>query len=283
MIKVVGKEAKSYNIPVGAHIAVSDGEKIKAGSVIVKIPRIAGKLRDITGGLPRVTELFEARNPSNPAVISEIDGVISFGGIKRGNREVFVESKDGESKKYMVPVSKYILVQENDFIKSGMPLCEGAITPNDILAVEGPHALQEYLVNEVQEVYRLHGVIINDKHIETIVRQMMRKVKIEDAGDTKFLENEAVDKFDFIEHNDWIYDKKVITESADSENLKVGQIVTLRQLREENSHLRRNDKKVVEYRDVIPATSSPLLQGITKASLGPTLFLQHPSRKPLEF
>jgi len=273
MIKVVGKEAKSYNIPVGAHIAVSDGEKIKAGSVIVKIPRIAGKLRDITGGLPRVTELFEARNPSNPAVISEIDGVISFGGIKRGNREVFVESKDGESKKYMVPVSKYILVQENDFIKSGMPLCEGAITPNDILAVEGPHALQEYLVNEVQEVYRLQGVIINDKHIETIVRQMMRKVKIEDAGDTKFLENEAVDKFDFIEHNDWIYDKKVITESADSENLKVGQIVTLRQLREENSHLRRNDKKVVEYRDVIPATSSPLLQGITKASLGTKSFI----------
>jgi len=199
--------------------------------------------------------------------------VISFGGIKRGNREVFVESKDGESKKYMVPVSKYILVQENDFIKSGMPLCEGAITPNDILAVEGPHSLQEYLVNEVQEVYRLQGVIINDKHIETIVRQMMRKVKIEDAGDTKFLENEATAKFDFIEHNDWIYDKKVITDSADSADLKVGQIVTLRQLREENSHLRRNDKKVVEYRDAVPATSSPLLQGITKASLGTKSFI----------
>ncbi|HIF14297.1 MAG TPA: DNA-directed RNA polymerase subunit beta', partial [Bacteroidetes bacterium] len=274
VIKIVkGKDEASYNIPVGAHVAVSDGDSIGSGHVIVKIPRIAGKLRDITGGLPRVTELFEARNPSNPAVISEIDGVVSFGGIKRGNREIFVESKDGDRRKYMVSLSKYILVQENDFIKAGMPLCEGPITPNDILAIEGPHSLQEYLVNEVQEVYRLQGVIINDKHIETIVRQMMRKVKIEDSGDTRFLENEATDKFDFIKQNDWIFDKKVVSEAGGSEKLKVGEIVTLRQLREENSHLKRNDISIIKFRDALPATSSPLLQGITKASLGTRSFI----------
>ena len=264
---------KSYNLPVGAHISIEDNEKVKAGQVVAKIPRGAGKLKDITGGLPRVTELFEARNPSNPAVIAEVDGVVSFGSIKRGNREVFVEPKDGEKKKYMVPLSRYTLVQENDFFRAGIPLCEGAITPNDILSVEGPHALQEYLVNEVQEVYRLQGVPINDKHIETIVRQMMRKVKIEDAGDTRFLEGEAVDKLEFIHENDEIYDKKVVTEAGESENLKVGQIVTLRQLREENSFLKRNDLKLVEYREAIASTSSPLLQGITKASLGTKSFI----------
>ena len=268
-----GEIVKSYNLPVGAHISIEDNEKVKAGQVVAKIPRGAGKLKDITGGLPRVTELFEARNPSNPAVIAEVDGVVSFGSIKRGNREVFVEPKDGEKKKYMVPLSRYTLVQENDFIRAGLPLCEGAITPNDILSVEGPHALQEYLVNEVQEVYRLQGVPINDKHIETIVRQMMRKVKIEDAGDTRFLEGEAVDKFEFIHENDEIYDKKVVTEAGESENLKVGQIVTLRQLREENSFLKRNDLKLVEYREAIASTSSPLLQGITKASLGTKSFI----------
>ena len=268
-----GEIVKSYNLPVGAHISIEDNEKVKAGQVVAKIPRGAGKLKDITGGLPRVTELFEARNPSNPAVIAEVDGVVSFGSIKRGNREVFVEPKDGEKKKYMVPLSRYTLVQENDFIRAGLPLCEGAITPNDILSVEGPHALQEYLVNEVQEVYRLQGVPINDKHIETIVRQMMRKVKIEDAGDTRFLEGEAVDKFEFIHENDEIYDKKVVTEAGESDNLKVGQIVTLRQLREENSFLKRNDLKLVEYREAIASTSSPLLQGITKASLGTKSFI----------
>ena len=268
-----GEAVKSYNLPVGAHINVGENEKVKAGQVIAKIPRGAGKLKDITGGLPRVTELFEARNPSNPAVIAEIDGVVSFGGIKRGNREVFIESREGDKKKYMVPLSRYTLVQENDFVRAGLPLCEGAITPNDILSVEGPHALQEYLVNEVQEVYRLQGVPINDKHIEVIVRQMMRKVKIEDAGDTKFLEGEAVDKFEFIHENDEIYDKKVITESGDSNNLKVGQIVTLRQVREENSYLKRNDLTPVEHRDAIPSTSSPVLQGITKASLGTKSFI----------
>ncbi|MDX2001111.1 MAG: DNA-directed RNA polymerase subunit beta' [Chitinophagales bacterium] len=268
-IKVTfGDDAKTYNTPVGAHVVVNNGDSVKAGEVIVKIPRVLGKVRDITGGLPRVTELFEARNPSNPATVSEIDGVVSFGPIKRGNREIIVESKDGQVKKYMVPLTKHILVQENDFIKAGTPLSEGAITPSDILAIKGPFAVQEYLVNEIQEVYRLQGVKINDKHIEVIVRRMMRKVLITDAGDTKFLEKESVDKFEFIEENDRIFDKKVITERGDSQNLRVGQIVTLRQIREENSLLRRNDQKLVEYRDAIPATSEPLLQGITKASLG---------------
>jgi DNA-directed RNA polymerase subunit beta' len=269
-INVVGKkeEIKNYNVPVGAHVVVSDGDEVKAGDVIVKIPRVIGKVRDITGGLPRVTELFEARSPVNPAVVSEIDGVVSFGGIKRGNREIMIESKDGQQKKYLVPLTKHILVQENDFIRAGSPLSDGSITPNDILAIKGPSAVQEYLVNEIQEVYRLQGVKINDKHIETIVRRMMRKVVIIDAGDTLFLEGDAVDKFDFIEENDNLYDKKVVTEAGDSQTLKKGQIVTMRQLREENSQLRRNDKKLVEIRDAVPATSYPLLQGITRASLG---------------
>jgi DNA-directed RNA polymerase subunit beta' len=271
MIRVMdenGKELRSYNIPVGSHIAVDNKEKINPGRILVKIPRTMGKVRDITGGLPRVTELFEARNPSNPAKVSEIDGVVSYGKIKRGNREIVITSKDDIVKKYLVPLTKHILVQEGDFVKAGVSLCDGAVTPNDILTIKGPFAVQSYLVNEIQEVYRLQGVKINDKHIETIARQMMSKVFIEDSGDTRFLEKTAVNKFDFIEHNDWIYDKKVITDPGDSQNIVEGEIVTLRQIREENSFLKRNDRKVMEFRDAIPATSSPLLQGITKASLG---------------
>ena len=233
---VKGEEFKIYNTPVGSHVVINDGDTVKAGQVIVKIPRIIGKVRDITGGLPRVTELFEARNPSNPATVAEIDGVVSFGAIKRGNRETIIESKDGQIKKYLIPLTKHILVQENDFIKAGTPMSEGAITPSDILAIKGPFAVQEYLVNEIQEVYRLQGVKINDKHIEVIVRRMMRKVLITDAGDTRFLEKEATDKFEFIEENDRIFDKKVITDKGDSEILRVGQIVTLRQIREENGY-----------------------------------------------
>ena len=268
-LKVVGKgEEKTYNTPVGAHIVVPHGAKVQTGEILVKIPRALGKVRDITGGLPRVTELFEARSPANPAVVSEIDGVVSFGAVKRGNREIAIESKDGQIKKYLVPLTRQILVQENDFIKSGTPLSDGSISPTDILNIKGPFAVQSYLVNEVQEVYRLQGVKINDKHIETIVRRMMRKVVVLDPGDTIFLEGEAVDKFEFTEENDRLFDKKVVTEPGDSENFKSGQIVTLRQLREENSMLRRKDKKLVEVRDTVPATSEPLLQGITKASLG---------------
>lgn len=267
-ILVEGKENKTYNLPVGSHIVVNIGEKVRSGQVLVKIPRVMGRSRDITGGLPRVTELFEARNPSNPAVVAEIDGVVSFGNIKRGNREIMVESKEGMVKKYLVPLSRQITVQDGDFIKAGNSLSDGSTTPSDILAIKGPHAVQEYLVNEIQEVYRLQGVKINDKHIEVIVRQMMRKVRIIDQGDTRFLEDDTVDKNDFMTENDWIYDKKVIVEAGDSEKLHPGQIVTLREIREENSALRRNDKKIVEHRDANPATSSPLLLGITKASLG---------------
>ncbi|HNA58001.1 MAG TPA: DNA-directed RNA polymerase subunit beta', partial [Chitinophagales bacterium] len=263
-----GNEVKGYNLPVGAHIAVEEGEEVKSGQTIAKIPRALGKVRDITGGLPRVTELFEARNPSNPAVVAEIDGVVAFGKIKRGNREIEIESRDGEKRKYLVPLSKQILVQENDYVYAGMPLSDGAITPSDILAIKGPYAVQEYIVNEIQEVYRLQGVKINDKHIETIVRQMMRKMTITDAGDTRFLEDSSVDKLDFLEENDRIFDKKVVTDAGDSTKLKAGQIVTLRQLREENSQLKRADKKPVEYRDAIAATATPLLLGITRASLG---------------
>jgi DNA-directed RNA polymerase subunit beta' len=263
-----GKQQKSYNLPVGSHITVGEGETVQSGQVMVKIPRVIGKLKDITGGLPRVTELFEARNPSNPAIVCEIDGVVSFGNIKRGNREIIIEAKDGVVKKYLVPLTRHILVQESDFIKAGTPLSEGATAPADILSIKGPHAVQGYLVNEIQEVYRLQGVKINDKHIEVIVRQMMRKVTIEDPGDTKFLEGDTVDKFEFFEENDQIFDKKVVTEPGESASLKAGQIVSLRQLREENSQLRRADKKIVEFRDAQPATSSPLLLGITKASLG---------------
>jgi len=262
------KEVKSYNLPVGSHIVIEEGEAVRAGQVIVKIPRILGKLRDITGGLPRVTELFEARNPSNPAIVSEIDGVVAFGNIKRGNREIIIESREGQIKKYLVPLTRHILVQDGDFVKAGTALSDGSITPADILSIKGPFAVQEYLVNEIQEVYRLQGVKINDKHIEVIVRQMMRKVNIEDPGDTRFLEGDTTDKFEFFEENDHIFDKKVVTEAGESTLLRAGQIVTLRQVREENSLLRRSDRKLVEFRDAKPATSSPLLQGITKASLG---------------
>ncbi|MFN5347141.1 MAG: DNA-directed RNA polymerase subunit beta' [Bacteroidota bacterium] len=269
VIKVMsGKEAlKGYNIPVGAHITVEEGARIEPGEILVKIPRQLGRTGDITGGLPRVTELFEARNPSNPAVVAEIDGIVSYGGIKRGNREIIVTSRDGEAKKYLVPLSKHILVQDGDFTRAGTPLSDGAITPNDILSIKGPTAVQEYLVNEVQEVYRLQGVKINDKHFEVIVRQMMRKVIIDDAGDTRFLEKESVNKIDFFEENDQIIDKKVVTDPGDSTTLKAGQILTLRRLRDENSQLKRKDMRLVEARDAIPATSSTLLQGITQASL----------------
>ena len=267
------KDEKSYNIPVGSHLAVENGAKIKAGQILVKIPRNIGKSRDITGGLPRVTELFEARNPSNPAVVSEIDGVVAYGGIKRGNREIFVESKDGIKKRYLVPLSKHILVQDNDFVKAGTPLSDGAITPADILAIKGPTAVQEYLVNEIQEVYRLQGVKINDKHIEAIVSQMMQKVQILDSGDTSFLQGENTDKFTFAEENDKIMDKKVVTDAGQSDKFKPGQIVTARELRDENSQLKRRDLKTAVVRDAVPAVSAPTLQGITQASLKTESFL----------
>ncbi len=268
-----GVEIREYNAPVGGHIMVDDGAKVKTGDILVKIPRSGSLTRDITGGLPRVTELFEARNPSNPAVISEIDGVVSFGGIKRGNREVIITSNQGDSKKYLISLSKHILVQENDYVKAGSALSDGAITPADILKIKGPFAVQQYILNGIQEVYRLQGVKINDKHIEVIVRQMMQKVTIEHPGDTRFLERNAVDKFEVIEENNWIYDKKVVVEENDSPNLKKGQIISARQLREENSKLKRKDKQLVEARDAVPATVSPLLQGITRASLGTKSFL----------
>jgi DNA-directed RNA polymerase subunit beta' len=262
------KDNKMYNLPVGSHIVIEEGVEVKAGHILVKIPRVLGKLRDITGGLPRVTELFEARNPGNPAIVCEIDGIVAFGNIKRGNREIVVESKDGMVKKYLVPLTRQILVQDSDFVKAGSPLSDGQIAPADILAIRGPYAVQEYVVNEIQEVYRLQGVKINDKHIEVIVRQMMKKVEIVDAGDTKFLEEDLEDRFDFIEENDRIYDKKVVTDGGESAKFKPGQIVTVRELREENSILKRADKKVVEVRDAKPATARPVLLGITKASLG---------------
>ncbi|HEU4716449.1 MAG TPA: DNA-directed RNA polymerase subunit beta' [Bacteroidia bacterium] len=258
---------KTYNIPVSAHIVVDDGAKIEAGQILVKIPRALGKSGDITGGLPRVTELFEARNPSNPAVVSEIDGVVTFGKIKRGNREVHVESRTGERKTYLVALSKHILVQENDFIRAGEALSDGSISPGDILAIKGPTAVQEYLVNEVQEVYRLQGVKINDKHFEVIVRQMMRKVEIVDPGDTMFLEQQIANKTDFMEENDRLFGKKVVVDSGDSSSMKSGQIISARKLRDENSMLKRKDMKQVEARDAVPATSSQILQGITRASL----------------
>ena len=267
-ILVEGKDKKSYNLPTGSHIVIDEAEEVKAGQVIVKIPRVLGKLRDITGGLPRVTELFEARNPSNPAIVSEIDGVVSMGAIKRGNREIIVEAKDGVTRKYLVPLTRQILAQDGDFVKAGSALSDGQIAPADILQIQGPFAVQQYVVNEIQEVYRLQGVKINDKHIEVIVRQMMRKVSIVDPGDTKFLEEDLVDKFEFIEENDNIFDKKVVTDSGESTKMRAGMIVSLRELREENSILRRSDKKLIDYRDAKPATSQPTLLGITKASLG---------------
>jgi DNA-directed RNA polymerase subunit beta' len=252
---------------------INDGEKINVGKILVKIPRKSAKAGDITGGLPRVTELFEARNPSNPAVVSEIDGVVSFGKIKRGNREIVVESKLGEVKKYLVKLSNQILVQENDYVKAGMPLSDGSITPDDILNIKGPSAVQQYLVNEVQEVYRLQGVKINDKHFEVVVRQMMRKVQIIDSGDTLFLEDQLVHKDDFIQENDAIFGLKVVEDAGDSSTLKPGQIVTPRQLRDENSILRREDKNLVTARDAQPATATPILQGITRASLQTKSFI----------
>ena len=268
-----GNAMRSYNLPVGAHLMIDEGEKIKVGKILVKIPRKSAKSGDITGGLPRVTELFEARNPSNPAVVSAIDGVVSFGKIKRGNREIIVESKLGEVKKYLVKLSNQILVQENDFVKAGMPLSDGSVTPNDILNIKGPSAVQQYLVNEVQEVYRLQGVKINDKHFEVVVRQMMRKVRIMDSGDTTFLENQLVHKADFIEENDEIFGMKVVEDPGDSVNIKAGQIISPRELRDENSLLRREDKKLVEARDAQPATATPILQGITRASLQTKSFI----------
>ena len=274
--KLVGEDGeviKTYNLPVGAHMSIDDGQEVKSGEIIAKIPRAIGKSGDITGGLPRVTELFEARNPSNPAVVSEIDGEVAFGKIKRGNREIIITSKTGEIKKYLVSLSKQILVQENDYVRAGIPLSDGAITPSDILAIKGPTKVQEYIVNEVQEVYRLQGVKINDKHFEVIVRQMMRKVIIEDPGDTKFLEKQVVDKWGFMNENDWIYDKKVIADPGDSQVFKSGQIVTARKLRDENSILKRKDLKLIEARDAVPATSSQVLQGITKSALQTKSFM----------
>jgi DNA-directed RNA polymerase subunit beta' len=275
MIKILdGKEAvKSYSLPVGAHIVVNDGQKVKMGEILVKIPRQSGKLGDITGGLPRVTELFEARNPSNPAVVSEIDGIVSFGKVKRGNREVIIESRTGETKKYLVSLSKHILVQENDFVKAGQSLSDGATTPSDILAIKGPTKVQEYLVNEIQEVYRLQGVKINDKHFEVIVRQMMRKVEILDPGDTKFLEGQMANKLEFHEENDFIFDKKVVIEAGACDSVKPGQIITARKLRDENSILKRKDMQLIEARDAVPATANQVLQGITRASLQTKSFI----------
>jgi DNA-directed RNA polymerase subunit beta' len=264
---------REYSLPVNAHVSVKEGSTIEAGEILVKIPRTAGKSGDITGGLPRVTELFEARNPSNPAVVSEIDGIAEYGKIKRGNREIQITSKAGDVRKYLVPLSKHILVQENDFVRAGQPLSDGAITPNDILNIEGPTKVQEYIVNEIQEVYRLQGVKINDKHFEVIVRQMMLKSEVIDAGDTKFLEGQSARKADIMEENDAIYGQKVVVDAGDSTVLKAGQIVSARALRDENSQLKRSDKKLVDSRDAIPATSTPLLQGITRASLQTKSFI----------
>ena len=268
-----GDLIRTYNLPVGGHVIIENGQKVKAGEVIVKIPRAVGKAGDITGGLPRVTELFEARNPSNPAVVAEIDGEVTMGKIKRGNREIIVTSKTGEVKKYLVALSKQILVQENDYVRAGTPLSDGATTPADILAIKGPTAVQEYIVNEVQDVYRLQGVKINDKHFEIIVRQMMRKVQIDEPGDTRFLEQQVVDKLEFMEENDRIWGKKVVVDAGDSQNMQAGQIVTARKLRDENSMLKRRDLKPVEVRDAVAATSTQILQGITRAALQTSSFM----------
>ena len=273
IINAEGAVVGTYNFPVGGHVVVEDGQVVKTGTTLVKIPRAVGKAGDITGGLPRVTELFEARNPSNPAVVSEIDGEVTMGKVKRGNREIIVTSKTGDQKKYLVSLSKQILVQEHDAVRAGTPLSDGVITPNDILAIKGPTAVQEYIVNEVQDVYRLQGVKINDKHFEIIVRQMMRKVQINDPGDTTFLEQEVVDKLDFAEENDRIWGKKVVVDAGDSENFQKGQIVTSRRLRDENSMLKRRDLRLVQVRDAVPATSTQILQGITRAALQTKSFM----------
>jgi DNA-directed RNA polymerase subunit beta' len=268
IVDKAGEELRNYTLPVGSYMQVDDASKIKAGQVIAKIPRKLGKITDITGGLPRVTELFEARNPSNPAVVAEIDGIVKFGMIKRGNREVSITSKDGQERKYLVGLSKHVLVQDGDFVRAGTPLSDGAIAPKDILDIKGPFAVQAHLVNGVQEVYRSQGIAINDKHIEVIIRQMMRRVAIIEPGDTTFLEGEAAEKYEFLEQNDFVFDKKVVIEAGDSTKFKPGQLVTIRQIREENSILKRDDLKPVEFRDAAAATSSPLLLGITKSSLG---------------
>ena len=273
VVDAEGNVVGTYNFPVGGHIAVEDGETIKTGTTLVKIPRAVGGAGDITGGLPRVTELFEARNPSNPAVVSEIDGEVTMGKVKRGNREIIVTSKTGDQKKYLVSLSKQILVQEHDAVRAGTPLSDGEITPSDILAIKGPTSVQEYIVNEVQDVYRLQGVKINDKHFEIIVRQMMRKVRIDDPGDTTFLEQELVDKLDFSDENDRIWGKKVVVDAGDSTSLKPGQIISARKLRDENSGLKRRDLKLVQVRDAVPATSTQILQGITRAALGTKSFM----------
>ena len=273
-----GDIIRTYNLPVGAHLVLSDGQKVKAGDLLIKIPRTFGNASDITGGLPRVTELLEARNPSNQAIVAEIDGVVTFGKIKRGNHElVLTNDKLGDSKNYLIPLSKQILVQEGDFVHAGTPLSDGAITPDDILAIKGPTAVQEYIVNQVQDVYRMQGVSINDKHFEIIVRQMMRKVKIEDAGDTRFLEEGIVDKLEFLEENDRNWGKKFVTDAGDSETLEPGMIITARKLRDENSMLKRRDLKLVQTRDAIPATSVQILQGITRAGLGSKSFMSSAS------
>ena len=273
VIDANGEVIGTYNFPVGGHVVVEDGQTVKTGETLVKIPRAAAKGGDITGGLPRVTELFEARNPSNPAVVSEIDGEVTMGKVKRGNREIVVTSKTGEQRRYLVSLSKQILVQEHDAVRAGTPLSDGVITPADILAIKGPTAVQEYIVNEVQDVYRLQGVKINDKHFEIIVRQMMRKVQINEPGDTAFLEQEIVDKLDFAEENDRIWGKKVVIDAGDSENLQKGQIVTARKLRDENSVLKRRDLRLVQVRDAVPATSTQILQGITRAALQTKSFM----------
>ena len=277
VIHIVNKEGddvKAYNLPVTAHIIVKDNAKIKAGDILIKIPRAVGQTGgDITGGLPRVTELFEARNPSNPAIVSEIDGEVTFGKIKRGNREIIITSRQGEIRKYLVPLSRQIVVQENDYVKAGMALSDGAITPSDILRILGPTKVQEYIVNEVQEVYRMQGVKINDKHFEVIVRQMMSKVKIEDPGDSRFFEDQVVDKWEFMDVNDELYDKVVVEDAGDSQNVQPGQIISLRKLRDENSSLKRRDMKQVKVRDIVPATSNQVLQGITRAALQTSSFI----------
>ena len=273
IIDADGGVVGTYNFPVGGHVVVEDGQEVRTGTTLVKLPRSMAKGGDITGGLPRVTELFEARNPSNPAIVSEIDGEVTMGRIKRGNQEIVVTSKTGEQKKYLVSLSKQILVQEHDAVRAGTPLSNGVITPNDILAIMGPTAVQEYIVNEVQDVYRLQGVKINDKHFEIIVRQMMRKVQIIEPGDTTFLEQEVVDKLDFAAENDRIWGKKYVIDAGDSENIRKDQIITARKLRDENSSLRRRDLRLVKVRDVVPATSTQILQGITRAALQTKSFM----------
>ena len=268
-----GKELKTFNLPVGAHIMVEDGQEVSVGDIILKIPRAIGKSGDITGGLPRVTELFEARNPSNPAIVSEINGEVRMGNVRRGSREIIVENKSGERKSYLVPTTKQILVQENDYVRAGMPLSDGAISPANILEILGPIRVQEYIVNEIQAVYRMQGVKINDKHFEIIVRQTMRKVEIIDPGDTRFLSEQLVDKWEFIDGNDAIYDKMVVTDSGDSESLMAGEIITVRRLRDENSLLKRQDKKIVQARQAQPATCRQVLQGITRAALKTNSFI----------